>query len=247
MRPIIGVTCSFEPSRGDRAPLRSCLNAAYSDAVFAAGGIPYPLPLPPTANPTLLGEVLSHCDGLLFTGGADLDPSAYGQQKHARTEIMHARRAAFELEFFRRADQAGLPILSICLGCQVTTVCRGGQLVQHVDDLPRASAVEHYRSDHGSAFHPVRIEPDSLLARIVGVPELEVNSRHHQIVDARQIGGRLRPVAFAPDGVVEATEDRDGRFLLAVQWHPEDLIDRPEHLRLFEALVDAAGGQSSAR
>ncbi len=86
----------------------------------------------------------------------------------------------------------------------------------------------------------MRVEPDSCLARILKTTQLEVNSRHHQIADNEHIGERLRPVAFAPDGVIEALEDRDGRFLIAVQWHPEDLTDRPEHLRLFEALVAEA-------
>lgn len=240
MRPLIGVTCSFDPTGAAPPRPRNYLNAAYSDAIYAAGGIPFPLALPPEPDAALIAELLERCDGLLFTGGPDVDPRRYGQSPHARTQTMDPRRDAFELPLFAATDRSGKPVLSICLGCQVTAVCRGGQLVQHVDDLPRAATIEHHKSDHTAAYHPVRVERDSLLWRIVGRTEFEVNSRHHQVVDARDLGGGLRAVAFAPDGVVEAVEDAGRPFMIAVQWHPEDLIDRPEHLRLFEALVAAA-------
>jgi gamma-glutamyl-gamma-aminobutyrate hydrolase PuuD len=239
MKPVIGITSSFETS-GKPPRSRSYLNAAYTDAIFAAGGVPQPLPVPPHPDTALLDELLARCDALLFTGGPDLDPRHYGQPRHPRTQVLDPRRDNFELEAFRCADQRGLPILAICLGCQVASVARGGCLVQHVDDLPRTPAVVHHHPDGSSAFHDVRIEPDSHLARIVGRTQFEVNSRHHQFVDRAHVGGHLRPVAFAPDGVVEAAEEVGDRFLVAVQWHPEDLIDRPEHLRLFEALVAAA-------
>jgi len=243
MKPIIGVTCSFtgdsdDPGHGDRP--RAFVNAAYTDAVFAAGGMPQPIAVPPQADIAVIDEMLVRFDGLLFTGGADLDPRHYGQAKHPKTRPMHDRRGSFEVDLFRRADVRKMPILSICLGCQIASVGRGGCLVQHVDDLTPASAVQHHRPDHGNAYHPVQVDPESTLAKITGRIAFEVNSRHHQVVDRSQMGGSLRPVAFAPDGVVEAAEDMDGRFLLAVQWHPEDLVDRPEHLALFKALVDAA-------
>jgi gamma-glutamyl-gamma-aminobutyrate hydrolase PuuD len=240
MRPTIGITCNFEQGSAIPGRLRSVLNAAYSDAVYVAGGLPLPIALPPRVEGELLEEILARCDGLLFTGGPDLDPRHYGQPRHEMTRVMHPRRDAFELNFFRAAEQADKPLLAICLGCQVAGVACGGRLVQHVDDLPRPVQVQHYLPDHRDAFHPVRVEPGSLLAEIVGGFEFEVNSRHHQAVDRAHLPPRLRPVAFAPDGVVEAVEDAARRFLLAVQWHPEDLIDRPEHLRLFEVLVRAA-------
>lgn len=239
MKPVIGVTSSFETT-GEPPRSRSYLNSAYADAVFAAGGLPQPLPVPARVTQSVLDELLGRCDALLFTGGPDLDPRHYGQPRHPRTQVLDPRRDNFELAAFRRADQRGLPILAICLGCQVASVARGGCLVQHVDDLARTSPVAHHHPDGSSAFHDVAIEPDSRLARIIGRTHIEVNSRHHQLVDRSQVGGNLRPVAFAPDGVVEAAEDVTGRFLIAVQWHPEDLIDRPEHLCLFEALVAAA-------
>lgn len=246
MRPLIGVTMSFSNTFGEPPRPRAYLNAAYTDAILAAGGLPQPIPLPPERDPALFAEFIQRFDGLLFTGGPDLNPRHYGQAPHPKTEALEARRDGFELDFFRAADDANLPILAICLGCQVASVARGGCLVQHVDDLPRTTSVTHHLPDWSSAYHPVRVERDSLLARITGRTEFEVNSRHHQIVKRDQVGGRLRPVAFAPDDVVEAAEDPDARFLIAVQWHPEDLTDRPEHLRLFQALVDAAKGRATA-
>lgn len=236
-RPVIGVTCSAEG--GVHGP-RATLNLAYLDAIFAAGGLPQPIPLLQRLQPDDWNVLLDNYDGLLFTGGDDLDPTHYGQSPHPRTGIMHPRRSEFEIEFFRHADAANKPILSICLGCQIAAVARGGCLIQHVDDLPDVGEVQHHAPNEGTTFHDVEISADSMLARIVGRTKLEVNSRHHQTVDRSQLGGNLQPIAFSIDGVVEAVEDPAKQFFLAVQWHPEDLIDRPEHLRIFEALVSAS-------
>jgi putative glutamine amidotransferase len=235
-RPAIGVTCSFQQTSPPTPRLQTQLNAAYSDAVFAAGGLPRPIALPEQPDPGLLDELLTGLDGLIFTGGYDLDPRQYGQTPHAETEIMHERRDHLELALFRRADELRMPILAICLGHQVAHVARGGRLIQHIDDVPRTPNVAHHLP-HDQAFHEVTVAADSHLAQVIGATRLQVNSRHHQIVDASYSVRGLRPVAFAPDGVLEAAEDFDGRYLLAVQWHPEDLIDRREHLCLFEDLV----------
>jgi putative glutamine amidotransferase len=238
-RPAIGITCSFQQTPPPKSRLQTQLNAAYSDAIFAAGGLPRPIALPETPGPLLLDDLLSGLDGLMFTGGDDLDPRQYGQTAHPRTDAMHERRDRLEVALFRRADELRMPILAICLGYQVAHVARGGRLIQHVDDVPLTPDVTHYLPN-GQAFHEVTLSPDSHLARVIGATRLEVNSRHHQIVDANCPGRGLRPVAFALDGVLEGAEDFDGRYLLAVQWHPEDLIDRPEHLRLFADLVDGS-------
>ncbi len=240
MRPFIGITSSFENTGGPAPRERAYLNAAYADAVYAAGGIPLPLVPPRQRDEAILMQILARCDGLVFSGGPDLDPRLYGQARHEKTQIMHERRGTFDLPLFRVAGQRDLPTLSICLGCQIANVACGGKLLQHVDDAPRSVALAHYLEDGGSAFHDVRVEPDSLLARVVGRERFEVNSRHHQLLDPQHIGAPLRVVARAPDGVVEAAEDPTRRFFLAVQWHPEDLADRAEHLALFRALIDAA-------
>ncbi len=246
MRPVIGITCSFESTVDPQPRARTYLNAAYSDAIYAAGGLPFLFATPPDADEAMLDEFISHVDGLLFTGGPDLDPRHYGQAKHAKTEVLHPRRDAFDIELFRAADRRDTPTLSICLGCQIAAVARGGCLVQHVDDLPRSGALRHYGENGASEFHDVAVESGSGLARISGSTRFRVNSRHHQLVDRANLGGRLRPVAFAPDGVVEAAEDPERSLFLAVQWHPEDMTDRPEHLNLFRALVEAARATRAA-
>ncbi len=240
-RPLIGITSAFLQTPQPPLRLRHYLNAAYTDAVYAAGGLPLPLPVLEDYDARVLDELLARCDGLLLTGGHDLHPGNYGAALHPAADVLHERRDRFELDLLRRADAARMPIFAICLGHQVVHVARGGRLHQHVDDLNLAPAIVHYRPDDSDAFHPVRIAPDSTLARIVGATALETNSRHHQIVDPAVPARGLRPVAWSPDGVVEAAEDCAGRFLVSVQWHPEDQIDRPQHLALFQALVAAAG------
>jgi putative glutamine amidotransferase len=238
MRPVIGITCDFGPSASDPNRLRHGLNASYVDAIYAAGGLPCPLPVPPEISPAVLDQILVRCDGLLFTGGDDIDPQRYGDVVHPETHVMSTRREEFEFELFKRADEKHIPIFAICLGFQVAHVARGGKLIQHLPDFTRSTPVEH-RTKRLDA-HMVTIAPSSRLARIVGCTELETNSRHHQAVNPKCPGRGLRPVAQAADGIPEASEDMEGRFLLAVQWHPEDLISQTQHLKLFEALVEAA-------
>ncbi|MDX2200875.1 MAG: gamma-glutamyl-gamma-aminobutyrate hydrolase family protein [Phycisphaerae bacterium] len=247
MRPLIGITTGFEAAEHNATRMRVVLNSAYADAIYAAGGVPFPIAAPPAFeradaadHAALLDDILQRCDGLLFSGGPDLDPKHYGQAPHARTEVLHPRRDGFDIALFRHAAGRNAPALSICLGCQIANVACGGALVQHVDDLKREGALEHYKPDHSSAYHDVSVVDDTLMARITGSRRFRVNSRHHQLVDRSAIGDGLRIAAIAPDGVIEAIEDPRRRFFVAVQWHPEDMIDQPEHLALFRALVDAA-------
>lgn len=240
MRPRIGITCSFNSNKEPTERLQSHLLAGYSDGIYAVGGLPHAIPVPDQPNAALLDEIIARCDGLMLTGGYDLMPSHFGQELHARTHLMHERRDRFELELLRRADARRTPIFGVCLGHQVAHVARGGRLVQHVDDLGLSPTVCHYLPGEANAFHDVQIEPDSRLVQIVGDTRLEVSSRHHQIVDGAHPGHGLCTTATSADGVIEASEDLDGRFLLTVQWHPEDLLDRREHLNLFAALVEEA-------
>lgn len=264
MRPVIGITPSFVHDKGPPPRNRVMLNAAYADAIYLAGGLPLVLAPPPEGMPrapesassrpaagndrsapaagpeeAVYSQVLQRCDGLLFTGGPDLDPRHYGQKPHEKTQVMHPRRDAFDIGLFRAADAVRKPILSVCLGCQIANVARGGCLIQHVDDIRRENPLTHHLPGGESAYHDIEITPGSALAKIVGGTRIRVNSRHHQTLDPSSVGDELRVVAHAPDGIIEAVENMEGRFFLAVQWHPEDMIDRREHLALFEALVAA--------
>ena len=255
--PRIGITCRYQPAgdvrpaSGDRPPNphrdQLTLASAYYDIFFELGAVPVPLALPPRAERRWLEGLLDSIDALLLTGGRDLPPRLYTlEPPHEQTKVMHDRRAAFEPALFRLADARRLPVLAICLGHQLVHVVRGGRLIQHIPDLKRERGLRHLCTPvepRGKVCrgHHVRIEQDSHLARIVGATELETNSRHHQAVDPQHQGRGLRPVAWSSDGILEASEDfSDGRFLLTVQWHPEDLTDIPAHRALFAALVEAA-------
>ncbi len=236
-RPAIGINTDL-----DTAPREhSRTYAAYFDAVHAAGGLP--VIIPPIVDESYVDEQLARIDGLVLVGGDDIHPAAYAQETHPSCKLLRPRRNEFDLLLARRALEQGprLPILGICCGCQLLNVSLGGDLIQDIPDLV-AGAIAHQvppGSDALSVAHPVRVEPGSRLASIVGTA-VEANSSHHQSIG--RLGSGLRTVAWAPDGVIEAVEGEEAadRFLLGVQWHPERLPTERPHRALFEALVSAA-------
>lgn len=240
MKPTIGVTAGFKLSSTKPAREQVYLNASYVDAIYGAGGIPSPLLSLRDPKTGDLDALLDRVDGLLMTGGPDLNPRHYGQPLHAKTECLHPRRDAFDIALFKRADERDIPTLCICLGHQIAHVARGGKLIQHLEEPATGPAVRHSRPEGGDAFHDATLEAGSRLAEVVGTTRLEINSRHHQAVDGAYPGKNLRLTGRAEDGVIEASEDPASRFLVTVQWHPEDLLDRGPHRALFEALVAAA-------
>jgi len=234
MRPLIAITASYLKSK-DGAGYRTSLNAEYHDCVTRAGGIPILLPPLPDGD---IPNTLSRVDGLILSGGGDIDPARYGQPLHEKTKLLDPRREEADLCFARTATEMDLPILAICLGAQVVNVACGGSLIQ---DIPRevGSPTEHRTTGGQKAFHEVTVEPETKLRSILGVPNLETNSSHHQAIET--VGEGLRVCArSSEDGIIEGVEAVEKRFVIAVQWHPERLGDRPVHMRLFEALVDAA-------
>jgi putative glutamine amidotransferase len=184
--------------------------------------------------------LLRRLQGVCLSGGPDLDPVAYHARADAHLGPVEPELDAFELELARCADAAGLPVLGICRGCQVLNVARGGTLHQHLPDVTDGS-IAHRQTEPGRVpTHGVDVAGDSELSAVTGVSgHLDVNSFHHQAADT--LGHGLRAAAWAPDGTIEAIEDPDSPLYLGVQWHAEGLVDRPEHLALFSALVDAAG------
>ena len=236
MRPRIGLTTVFslkdDPESISKYGL--ALNIDYIDAVRQAGGLP--IPLPHCDTPDEVSQLLDTLDGVLFTGGMDIQPERFGQPTHTKTDAMDPRRDATEFELFAQAEQRRFPALGICLGIQLINVARGGTLLQHLPDAPGCT-LQHQQKMTPDA-HDLTIAANTRLADIIGAETISTNSRHHQAVD--QLGCGLTATAHATDGVIEAIEDPDHPFLLAVQWHPENLADRAEHLALFRALVDAA-------
>jgi putative glutamine amidotransferase len=238
--PIIGVTTSA--MRTDKGVQRAHLNASYIRAVERAGGIP--LLLTPYHSPAALARFAELIDGLLLTGGGDIDPARFGEPWHPKTDLVSPERDELELQHVtRQAIDTGLPLLAICRGIQVVNVALNGTLHQHVPDAFGDHIAHDQPGARSDRTHEVTIEGGSLLSRVSGGERLRVNSFHHQAL--KDLGDGLKPVAWAEDKVVEAVEMPGARgFMLAVQWHPEELVeDDPAALRLFQALVEAASKQ----
>jgi putative glutamine amidotransferase len=242
--PEPGVALAPGRGRDERtcAPPRLNLRLTYVHAVHEAGGIAVVLPAHGFGDDAHF--LLERLDGLLFSGGPDLDPGTYGQAAGPQLGP-HIDRAAddYELRLHEAARERDLPVLAVCRGMQALNVARGGTLHQHLGDLTDGS-IEHRQAARGRVTtHTVGIEGSSRLARIMGVTEAEVNSFHHQSAD--RLGKGLRAVAWSPDGVVEGIEDDGDGMFLGVQWHAESLVERREHLALFRALVEEAEGYGS--
>jgi putative glutamine amidotransferase len=237
-RALIGIT-TYHRESGSRS--RFTLPSAYVDSLRAAGGLAVLL-APGDDAPLALLERL---DGLVLSGGGDLDPASYGRTAHARTYSVSPERDAFELALLRGALEGGLPTLAICRGMQILNVALGGDLHAHLPDVV-GEAVTHRASQTEAALHPVRLERGSGLAREVGAAELPgVPSWHHQAL--RRLGDGLRPVAWAPDDVIEAVELAGEPQLVAVQWHPELAGATPHGGGLFVALVSDAAKRARER
>ena len=229
MRPLIGIT-SYAPEEvrwGGWTVPAALIPSVYVDAIARAGGRP-PL-VPPREDG--VEETLDALDGVLFSGGEDVDPHHYGAERHVETRGVRPDRDRAELALLRGALARDMPVLAVCRGSQVLNVARGGDLVQHLPDV-----VGHDRHRHTPgvfADHDVELRAASRLRRLLG-DRAPVKSHHHQ--GYGRIGEGLREVAWAEDGTVEALEDPDKRFAVGVLWHPEE----GEDAALFEALVEEA-------
>jgi putative glutamine amidotransferase len=235
-RPIIGLNARYE--RHATCAIRDgiALYVAYHQALLAAGGLPVVFPV--VDDRASLAQYLDHLQGFVFTGGPDVPPQAYGQSKHAQTKECHAKRFACDGLLAELVGERDIPVLAICMGVQLLNVVYGGTLIQHLE-----TSIPHAAVDGGNdSFHSIVIEKDSLLHRVLGSTELEVNSAHHQAVDRLAPG--LRALARAADGIVEAVRKTDTDFFLGVQWHPERITERAEQRALFEAFVEACRPRS---
>ncbi|MDP9135358.1 MAG: gamma-glutamyl-gamma-aminobutyrate hydrolase family protein [Actinomycetota bacterium] len=219
----------------DLVPQRLSLRLTYTQAIQEAGGIAVVVPAHGFVDDT--AALLDRLDGLVFSGGPDLDPAVYGHAPHPLLGPDVDRVSdEYELAMLAGAAERDLPVLAICRGMQALNVSRGGTLHQHLPDL---TGLDHNQSARPFApTHSVSVAPGSLLHRLADADVLGVNSYHHQAID--RLGAGLTVCATAPDGTVEAVWDPGARFCLGVQWHPEVLTHRADHAPLFESLVAAA-------
>jgi putative glutamine amidotransferase len=233
-QPVVGITLDSEEAGGYSKLPWYALRQNYCEAVTRAGGLPVLLPHDPERAPAYLDRL----DALIVTGGAfDVDPALFGATSRHATVKLKERRTAFEAEIARAALARDLPVLGICGGQQLLNVVLGGTLIQHIpEEVPSALAHEQ-PNPRTEAGHRVRVVPGTLLHRICGVEELEVNSAHHQSV--KMVGPGVIVDALAPDGVIEGIEDPQYRYCLGVQWHPEYAISQGDE-KIFDALIAAA-------
>jgi putative glutamine amidotransferase len=234
--PLIGVSTSVTI---DEYPERAYVNASYLRAVEQAGGVP--VLLAPQLSPAARDALWAQLDGLVLTGGGDIEPSRFGEAPHLKASLVSVDRDALELELVDRAMRDDVPIFAICRGLQVLNVALGGTLHQHVPDVFGERVQHSQAAKRHVATHEVKVQTEGTrVGTIVGASELVVNSFHHQAV--ARLGRDLRDVAWAADNVIEALEHADRhRFVVAVQWHPEDLVGHDAAARaLFTAVVEAA-------
>lgn len=220
--PAVAVTSTSGMLGGSH---RVRLNSAYVTALESAGLVPFVVP--PLRNGDFALAILSRVDGLLLTGGEDVEPSLYGQPRSADCGVSNPARDTTEIALIRAARKLGKPVLAICRGPQVLNVALGGTLIQDIaTEVP--GALEHNPGgNRGSRVHDVTIQAGSRIAAAIGATDISVNSFHHQSV--KDVATGLVVTALSPDGIVEGLEsDSDDWWVMAVQWHPEEMTGSPE-------------------
>lgn len=240
MKPIIGITPSPSEDQFSHGLFyRYALSSNYTEAVEAAGGIPIIIP-PQHGN---IDEILSVVDGLLLSGGGDIDPQLYGDSSvHEKTYGIHQLRDELEMALTKGAIERDLPVLCICRGIQVLNVALKGTLIQDIGDQ-YSDQIQHRQHENNipasEPSHEVRAVRDSLLGDVYESDTIQTNSFHHQ--GLKDIGPELRAIGTAPDGIVESVERPASTWMLGVQWHPEMMFKvHEEHLKPFVGLVKAA-------
>ncbi|MCU0495329.1 MAG: gamma-glutamyl-gamma-aminobutyrate hydrolase family protein [Chloroflexaceae bacterium] len=237
MKPVIGISCGSFHDKAWCPPIFGH-RQTYVNAVVDAGGVP--LLIPSLEDERVLRVLYDRLDGLLLAGGGDIQPSYYGEQPHERLGNIDPLRDQTEMPLARWAVAEGKPLLGICRGVQVMNVALGGSLYQDIPTQVKTT-LEHdesyTREDWTYMAHAIRIEEDSKLASFLGTELMSTNSLHHQAVKA--IAPGLRPVAWAPDGIIEGLEGTTEHFLVGVQCHPEALQKHadPRWQALFRAFV----------
>jgi putative glutamine amidotransferase len=238
--PLVGLpTLAIPP--GPKPP-RFGINQSYVRALTAAGCAPVLIPI--LNDDDRLRAIYDRLDGIVFPGGADVAPHEYGEAPIDNVNVIEAPRDRTELTLARWAFADDLPTLGICRGQQVLNVALGGTLHQDLRNQG-VTIVEHSDADgrvRNALLHRVRLDPGSRLAQLIDETSIEVNSLHHQAV--KSVAPQLKVTGTSDDGVIEAIESDDRRFLIAVQWHPEEIDDLPWVQRLFAGFALAASGSA---
>lgn len=229
MKPLIGMTASLEPSTIQ-------VNKDNNEAIVQAGGLPIIIPF---LEDESVQQIVSKLDGLLLTGGGDIDPFLFGEEPHRNLGSIQPQRDQVEVTLIQYMLAAGKPILGICRGCQILNIAAGGNMYQDIYTQLHADLLQHSQiapRDHVS--HYVHIKNHTLLYRIVNDEKIKVNSYHHQAV--KDLAPGFVVSGTSTDGVIESFESSKHRFVIGVQWHPENLIySHQSAQRLFQAFIEA--------
>lgn len=233
MKPIIGIT-TFESEEVGYHRIKS----NYMNSVFLAGGIPVNIPI--ILDESNYDNYLDILDGIIFTGGIDVSPLTYNENPLKEINLISSIRDKYEMGLFKRAYERKLPILGICRGLQITNVVLGGSLYQDINvQVPGVLGHQPKGISNDEFYHSINIKKDTRLYNIFETEKIFVNSLHHQSI--KELGKGLIISALSEDGIIEAIESTDDRFLMGVQFHPEDFVKRyPEFLNIFKELIQAA-------
>ena len=231
-KPVIGLSCSYEKNDTEH---RIFLNHSYLDAIRRFGGIP--VVLPSEGNEDELKYLASQCDGILFTGGMDIEPSLYGEEKWNDTVATTPDRDRCETLLFRLAAERNLPILGICRGLQMMNVHFGGTLYQDIPTQAPSDVTHSMGASLNKTCHNCIITPGSPLHTLLGQDVIAINSFHHQSI--KDVAPGFGVMGRCEDGIIEAIWNPGMRFAWAVQWHPERLSEEDSSAQLFRAFISA--------
>ncbi len=235
-RPVIGITTDEDD---DHKHYSSWFT--YAMSVEKAGGLPILLAY--KTDLSLIPQIVDLLDGILFSGGNDLDPALYRERFHPKAIPIDPIRQRFELALMAEVECRRTPALGICLGSQLMNVYRGGSLHQFLPEVAREPMLEHRKVGEVVPRHEVKLDRSSIVAKTLGKSALDANSYHKQSI--KKVGRGLRIIGTSPDGVVEGVEDPTFPLFLGVQWHPERLLDEEDHLAVFRLLVEKAAKEKT--